>query len=461
VDASEGRLEYIHQCHSWTTWIDFSGPFWRSSTIPHQRNVGCRAAKGDIIAFCDAGLEPDSDWLATITAPLLSGKFTLDCGPVYAKSEGVYTGFNTGADGEIIRSAATANMAFLKSVFDRVNGFDERIFYGSDHDFVWRCENSQHPCYQVLAASMVMDFGERSLTMRRSWRYGRGWARLYGLHPERHMIMMKDSPERVVYPVWVLLGPFSFILATSRKLRWAPLLWLGILGLLLIRNRKAASPHAVVADHVIAGASVLDETARRIAGEVAPVIFLSDDHDANFRHLSDALAQQGTPVAFWRGPTKSVAFNFLVSPACVVILAWRGARIIHIHWTYGFSRSSESIGGRVAHWWFGIFLKASRSARLKIIWTAQNILPNEEIVNDHSASRRLLASRADAVITHSSHNAQKVSELFGVTNVAVIPNEPIGSDINMAADERASDNEWRAIAEETTLIYAQALRGDE
>src|ERR1700733_14812066 len=70
VDASEHRLESIHQAHPWVTWINYSGPVWRSSTIPHQRNVGCRAASGDIIAFCDAGGEPDVDWLRTITAPL-------------------------------------------------------------------------------------------------------------------------------------------------------------------------------------------------------------------------------------------------------------------------------------------------------------------------------------------------------------------------------------------------------
>ena len=425
VDASEGRLESIHTAHPWTTWIDFSGPFWRSSTIPHQRNVGCRAAAGDIIAFCDAGGEPDVNWLTSITAPLLSGTFTLVCGPVYAKKPGVYSFMNDVADGEIVPSAPTANMAFLKSVFDQVGGFDERLFYGSDIDFVWRCTDAQHPCHQVRKAGMHMDFGDLSRTMRRSWLYGQAWARLYGLHRERHVWMMKKSPERVVYPAWILLGPLFLLAGTWRKLRWAPLAWLGLLAPLLARNRKVPSPYTVIADHIVAGASVLNETSRRVIGEMAPVIFLPDDESPYLRHLADALIKQGTPVDFWRGPTKSFTLNILIGPMWAILLAWRGVKIVHIHWTSGFSRSSSTLSGRLARWWFGIFLGVAHATGLKIIWTAHNILPHEAVFDDDMTARIVLAARADAVIALSPHGAEEVSELFEVTKVAVIPHGPL------------------------------------
>ena len=437
VDASDGRLESIHLDHPWTTWIDFSGPFWRSSTIPHQRNAGCRAATGDIIAFCDSGGEPDPNWLASITAPLLSGSSTLVCGPVYAKGVGVYSVINDVADGEVVPSAPTANMAFLKAVFDQVNGFDERLFYGSDHDFVWRCADAQHPCYQVRGAGMLMDFGSLSLTIRRSWRYGRGWARLYGLHPERHGWMLKKSPEQAVYPAWILLGPLSLLAGRSRKLRWAPLAWLGALGLLLVRNRKTPSPHVVVADHIIGGASVLNETFRRITGEMAPVIFLPDDQTPYLRHLANALSEQGTPVDFWRDPTKSATLNILLGPLWAILLAWRGVRIVHVHWTFGFSRSSKGFAGLFARRWFEVFLRVAHASGLKIVWTAHNVLPHEAVFDDDLAARRVLASRADAIIALSPHGAQEVRELFGVTNVTVIPHGPLEITSSLAGRDSA------------------------
>ena len=425
VDASALRLESIHRAHPWVTWIDYSGPFWRSSTIPHQRNAGCLAAKGDIIAFCDAGGEPDLDWLVSITAPLLNGTHTLVCGPVYTKRVGVYSVIKDVPDGEIVPSAPSGNMAFLKTVFQQVHGFDERLLYGSDLDFSWRCADSGHPCYQVSGARMHMDFGSTSMTMRRSWRYGRAWTRLYNLHPNRHSWMIKKSPDRIVYPIWILLGPLTILAASFRKLRWAPLAWLGFLVLLIARNRKVPSPHRVVADHIVGGASTLNEAARRISGEMPPVIFLPDDQTPYLRRLSQALTTGGAPVASWNGPTRSATMNIILGPLWTLLLAWRGVKILHIHWTYNFSRSSDVIFGRLARWWFGVFLASAHAAGLKIVWTAHNLLPHEAVFDDDLAARKVLATRADAIIALSPHSAKDVFELFGITAVTVIPLGPL------------------------------------
>lgn len=437
VDASQRRLESIHEAHPWVTWIDYSGPFWRSSTIPHQRNAGCRAAAGDVIAFCDAGAEPDDEWLATITAPLLSGRCTVVCGPVYAKKVGVYSVINDAADGAMVPSAPSGNLAFLKSVFSEVNGFDERLFYGSDLDFSWRCTSSGHPCYQVRGARMIMDFGSSSLTMRRSWRYGRAWVRLYVLHPERRLWMMKRLPDRVIYPLWLLLGPLSILAATSRKLRWAPLAWLGLLILPVVRNRKAPSTHRIVADHIVSGVSELNEIARLVSGEVSPVLFFPEDETTYLPRLSQALASQGTPASQWRAPTRSATVNLLLGPLWIVLLAWRGVKILHIHWTYKFSPSSGPLLGRLARWWFGVFLASAHAAGVKIVWTAHNVLPHEPVFDDDIAARKVLAARADAVIALSSHSAEEISELFGAREVAVIPLGPLELPASPAGRDRA------------------------
>lgn len=426
VDASEGRLQYIRDAHSWVNWIDYSGPFWRSSTIPHQRNLGCQSASGDIIAFCDCGGEPAPDWLKSITEPLISGFRTLVCGPIFAKGAGgVFPVMNDSADGEVLSSAPTANMAFLKSVFDDVNGFDQRLYYGSDFDFVWRCADAQHPCYQVGAARMVMDWGPTSLTFRRSWRYGRGWTRLFKLHPERRNWMVKDSPERVAYPLWILLGPL--LLLVSRRRRGLTLLtWLGLLVIPLWRHRKYPSPRAVVGDHIIGGLSVLDEASRQLVGETSPVVFLPDDKTTPYLGLlADALTEQGVPVTLWRGPTRSETLNIVFGPLWLAVLAWRGARVVHIHWTYDFSHSSGPVGGKLARLWFNVFLGVARKLGLKIVWTAHNILPHEPVFDDDVEARKTLVKHCDAVIALSAHGADEVSTRFGATNVTVIPHGPL------------------------------------
>ncbi|HEV3311186.1 MAG TPA: glycosyltransferase, partial [Chloroflexota bacterium] len=449
VDASERRLESIRLAHPWVVWMDYSGPFWRSSTIPHQRNVGCRAASGDIIAFCDAGGEPDADWLATITAPLSGGTRTLVCGPVFAKRVGVYSVINDALDGEIVHSVPTGNMAFLKTVFSQMNGFNEQLFYGSDLDFSWRCADAGHPCYQVRAAGMVMDFGDSPLTMRRSWRYGRAWIRLWDLHPDRHSWIIKNAPERVIYPVWILLGPLSLLAAMSRKLRWAPLAWLGLLGLLLIRNRKAPGTYRVVVDHIVGGASTLNEAARRISGDVSPVVFLPEDETNYLRRLSDALSSEGVPVSLWKEPTRSGTINLLLGPLWILLLGWRGVKVLHIHWTYKFSPSSDAILGRLARWWFGVFLASAHAAGVKIVWTAHNLLPHEPVFDDDIAARKMLAAQADAVIALSPHGAEEISELFGATNVTVIPLGPL----DLPASPAGRDNARQALGVEGRMCF--------
>ncbi len=456
VDASERRLDSIRRAHPWVTWIDYSGPFWRSSTIPHQRNAGCRAATGDIIAFCDSGGEPDVDWLATLTSPLIEGRYTLVCGPVHAKRVGVYSVINEAADGEIVPSAPSGNMAFLKTVFSQVNGFDERLLYGSDLDFSWRCADSGHACHQVSGARMLMDFGNTALTMRRSWRYGRAWITLYNLHPNRHYWMIMKRPERVVYPLWILFGPLTIVAATFRKLRWAPLVWLGVLGLLVARNRKAPSPHRIVADHIVGGVSTLNEAARKIFGEMSPVIFLPDDRTPYPRRLSEALEFEGTPVSSWGGPTRSATINIILGPLWVALLAWRGVKIVHIHWTYNFSKSPGVLFGRLARWWFGVFLTSAHAVGLKIVWTAHNLLPHEAVFDNDFAARKVLATRADAIIALSPHSAQEVIERFGNTKVTVIPLCPLY--LPSSSTGRDITRQWLGVGQRTCFTFFGYLR---
>ena len=52
-------------------WVQFDQPPGVTVSIPHQRNVGVRAAEGEIIVFTDAGCQPEPEWLARLVKPLL------------------------------------------------------------------------------------------------------------------------------------------------------------------------------------------------------------------------------------------------------------------------------------------------------------------------------------------------------------------------------------------------------
>ena len=142
-------------------------------------------------------------------------------------------------------------------------------------------------------------------------------------------------------------------------------------------------------------------------------------------------------MSYWRGPTKSATLNVVLGPLWLVILAWRGVRIVHIHWTYEFSRSSGPMEGLAARWWFGVFLWTARNLRLKIVWTAHNILPHEPVFDNDVEARRMLVKHCDAVISLSVHGAEEVAERFGASKVTVIPHGPLQLPASQAGRENA------------------------
>lgn len=74
VDASSGRLDQIRLRHeARVRWIQFAQPPGVRVSIPHQRNVGVRAAHGEIIVFTDAGCRPEQGWLSRLVTPVSRG----------------------------------------------------------------------------------------------------------------------------------------------------------------------------------------------------------------------------------------------------------------------------------------------------------------------------------------------------------------------------------------------------
>ncbi|TYB60593.1 glycosyltransferase [Nonomuraea sp. PA05] len=252
VDASAGRLDAVAAAHPHVRWADFTPPPGARVTIPHQRNAGVRAAKGEIVVFTDAGCLPQDGWLRRLLAPITD------------EGESVVSGLVTGPEGhgslydaDARRRAAaarylpecgTGNLAVRREVFDEVDGFDETFGYGSDVDFSWRVQDAGHRIRSAVDAVVTHDWGDHRRQLRRSFVYGKARARLYLKHRSRRAHLLRREPMVVVYPLFLLGLPLTL---------WFPF----YPALLLVpawRNRHNG-PVRVLADHLVYGAGVLAE----------------------------------------------------------------------------------------------------------------------------------------------------------------------------------------------------------
>ncbi len=254
VDASGGRLDDIRLRHAQAVrWVDFQPPPGVRVSIPHQRNVGVREARGDVIVFTDAGCRPLPGWLERLVAPLradesvtagvsqdMAGQIKYELPPEHS-GEATY-----------LRESPTLNFAFRRAAFDAVGGFDESFQYGSDVDFSWRLNDMGYRIRCVPDAIIRHDYGSPRRQRRRSYVYGKARARLYRKHRARRRQVLRDDPMVVVYPLFLLGLPLTLVFPLYPLLLLIPA-W---------RNRSRGVIQ-VLADHLWFGAGVLAELAGR------------------------------------------------------------------------------------------------------------------------------------------------------------------------------------------------------
>jgi GT2 family glycosyltransferase len=254
VDASEGRLDYIRKRHEeQVRWMQFQQPPGVKVSIAHQRNAGVRAAHGGIIVFTDAGCRPQAGWLTLLLAPFQLGEY-VTAGLVRSVSgdSGVYDAWTQPVQASsYVFECGSGNLAFRRAAFEAVGGFDEAFAYGSDVDFSWRLVDAGYRIRSVPDAIIHHDFGTWRRQLRRSYVYGKARARLYRKHPARMRQALRKDPVVVVYPIFLLGLPLTFIFPLYPALLLIPA-W---------RNRAQGSVKVVV-DHLTFGAGVLAELVR-------------------------------------------------------------------------------------------------------------------------------------------------------------------------------------------------------
>lgn len=108
--------------------------------IARGRNVAIAAASSDVIACADAGCTYRPDWLANLTAPILSGTGEYAVGgscidpaspTVWDIASAPFFGVKLNPN-EPTKSCTARSMAFRKELWQRVGGFPETVLLGED-----------------------------------------------------------------------------------------------------------------------------------------------------------------------------------------------------------------------------------------------------------------------------------------------------------------------------------------
>lgn len=250
VDASKNKLDDIRRKYPDVNWIQYVNNGKKHITIPEQRNVGVKNAKGNIIVFTDANCVPEQNWLDELVMPILESDESITAGATLSLNG--KTIHDQTADRNInkkyIEECPTINLAVKKDVFKKVGEFDESFDYGSDVDFSWRVQDAGYKIRNVPTAVIRHNWGTTSEEMKRSYLYGRARARLYKKHTSKLKNLLTKDIIVVIYSAYIILLPLTFIFP------YYPFIIL----LLLIKNYNK-DPFHVVLDHLIYACGVLRE----------------------------------------------------------------------------------------------------------------------------------------------------------------------------------------------------------
>ena len=161
------------------------------------RNVGLAHATGEIVAYTDADVRVDPDWLTYLVQPILSGSFVGSGGPnivppdddwvaqCVARAPGGPT--HVLLDDRVAEHVPGCNMAFRREALQSVGGFNPAYLRaGDDVDICWRL---QARGLRVGFAPSALVWHHHRATVSAYWRqqvgYGEGETWLDAHHPEK------------------------------------------------------------------------------------------------------------------------------------------------------------------------------------------------------------------------------------------------------------------------------------
>lgn len=153
--------------------------------------------------------------------------------------------------------------------------------------------------------------------------------------------------------------------------------------------------------------------------------------------LYGEMERLGARISYLGRLTPSRSCNLLLLPLELAARRLTGARLIHLHWVYGFSIPASRrfpMLRQVAQAWFAVWLRIARLLGMRLVWTAHNTLPHVPVFADDVAARRMLATASDLVFAHSQSALAELAALGAVPRRSSIiqhgpfdPAKPAGS----------------------------------
>jgi glycosyltransferase involved in cell wall biosynthesis len=129
------------------SWVDQHREFRfedasESSGAPAARNAGVRAAKGELLAFCDADDVVRPGWIAGCAVALGSADVVAGVFDFWTLNGGAPSPIVPAATRQLgfLPAGLSANLMVRRSAFEAVGGFDEEQLIGEDIDLCWRLQ---------------------------------------------------------------------------------------------------------------------------------------------------------------------------------------------------------------------------------------------------------------------------------------------------------------------------------
>ena len=200
------------------------------------RNIGVRAARGRLLAFCDSDDVVRPGWIASMTtaladADLVAGVFD------FSALDGVPTSIPAPAATRqlgFLPFALGANLAVRREVFETVKGFCEELSPEEDVDLCWRLQLAGYRF--AVASDAIVEKRERAGVkpmLHAAWAYGRCGPRLYGRY--RADGMRRDIWGAAKAWAWLVIASPGLVIPKRRRQ------WVRTFG--IRAGRLAASVH--------------------------------------------------------------------------------------------------------------------------------------------------------------------------------------------------------------------------
>jgi GT2 family glycosyltransferase len=240
------------------------GPPHGGGNPAEQRNLGWRAARGELVAFTDDDCRPEPDWLAELLAAaerhpgaVVQGATRPDPleHDLFAAPH-VHT-LQVDPPG---RFAQTCNILYARALLERIGGLDAQAVVGEDIDLSVRAREAGAPL--VPAPSALVNHAVEAFTLPGMVRRNLRWHHL-AYSVKRHPSLRRDCFLRVFWKathLWLLLALAG--VAGSRRRSGFALLVLPYVAPQLAR--RGARP----VDVAVAAAELPGQAARELA-EVA------------------------------------------------------------------------------------------------------------------------------------------------------------------------------------------------